>query len=1177
MSRILLRDLEPGRLYHIQARATDGEQSSQWSQIWDLQTTSDIMPPAAPTSLSWTVEGTAFKAVWAGPTLNQDGSTLMDFKDFQVKVYSPAAPGTIITYYTTAARFDFPFESNLNSFGTPRAQVNIEVRARDNTGNLSSAATATVTNPVPANVAGFTATGVTDAIALKWDANTDTDLKYYQVYQGTVLNSENTLVYTGLANAYVFNTLSTSPQYFKILAVDVFNSPSATAAQANATARSSVGVDTTPPAAPTGVTVASSLDSSDPSGGRAYIDVSWTGVADTDLQYYSIRYSTATSWEYINVPEGVVTGRINGLRPNTAYNVAVAAVDFQGNSSAYTNAGTYPITTALDTTAPAAPTGVTMGAGVTTVTIFWNENSENDVKNGVGTYEVQLDTANTFSTGDLITKQVGGTITSFSNLTSNTPYYARVRAIDASANAGSYSSIVTATPRYVANSDIQAGTINGDRITAATINGDRVIANSLDANTIKANTTFTQNLTVGSTFTMGTGGIMSSSNYSAGVSGWRLTETSLEINGGTIRAAALQLQSGHNMLHPAYADFEFLSTWYSGNIATSTPSGTLTATIVDTVTITPKYGIQCLRLVRSGGSAGDDSDTWLGASSAAYNVPVEQSTTYIFSLWIHNSSTAKNIQLKARSSDGTFRSFDSMTSRPANGAWTRYSGTLTTGAYNAITIGISTETDGTFYCDGLQLEPQFAGSTSPSTWKPPSQTTIDGGIIRTGSIQSTAAAVGLGGQPAWSINVAGGAQFGDATIRGRLVVGDPSNPTADGSASKIQSANYSAGTAGWIINNDGSAEFNNVTVRGGSGAGNYVIVGPSGGQQVRLGSTGSSGFVTLTTGRVIENAFSAITSSVGNSGAANEYAYMQILGPTVTGATGQVSFRLNSQNNDGTSNANASLNLGSGSVIIYDKDQMSISTPVLYLLNSSSSSPVVRVNAASGQTGNLLNLQKSSSDRFDVTTAGSTTINQVGNDAANPFNIITESSQTGDLIVAQVAASPKFIVTKDGDISATGNITLSGVDIGRGPQSTVALPAAVTGITAGTETVIMTIPSMTFKNGRAYRVHLNLSQQSNSASDRFLYKLRKGSNTTSGTVYLNNIRVVTSAQVSVDNTFNVSFILENNSGSDITTALTWAGNPANGTGQVNNPANNTSFSTVEDVGVVGSWSGVSIT
>lgn len=1027
MSRILIRDLEPGRLYYVQARSNNGDQSSQWSQLFDLQTTSDIMAPATVTGLSWVTEGTAFKAVWTGPTTNQDGSVLRDFKDFQVKVFSPADTGTVITYYTAAARFDFPFESNLNSFGVPRAEVTIEVRARDNTGNLSVVSTATTSNAAPANVTGFTATGISDAIALKWDANSDEDLKLYRVRQGTSPGSETNLVYTGMSTSFVFDTISSSPQYFKVVAVDVFDTESGTPASASATARSTLSVDTTPPSAPTGVTVSSALDSSDPSGGRAYIDVSWSAVAATDLQNYSVRYSTGTDWQYIDVPEGVLNTRINGLRPDTAYNVAVAAVDFAGNSSSYANAGTYPITTAEDTTAPSAPTGVTVGAGVTTMTVLWTENTEGDVVGGRGYYDIQLDTVNTFNSGNLITKQNSGTIVSFSNLTSNTTYYTRVRAVDASGNAGSYSSIVSGTPRYVANADIQAGTINGDKITAATINGDRVVANTLDANTIKANTTFTQNLTVGSTFTMGTSGIMSSSNYSAGVAGWRLTETSLEINGGTIRAAALQLQSGHNMLHPAYADFEFLSTWYTSTISTSTPSGTLTATIVDTVTITPKYGGQCLRIVRSGGTAGDDSDTWLGASSSSYNVPVEQSTAYIFSLWIHNSTTAKNIQLKARSSDGTFRSFDSMTSRPANGAWTRYSGTLTTGAYDAITIGISTETDGTFYCDGLQLEPQFAGSTSPSTWKPPSQTSIDGGIIRTGSIQSTAAANGLAGQPAWSINVTGAAQFGDASVRGRIVVGDPSNPSADGSNSRIYSANYSAGTAGWIINNDGSAEFNNVTVRGGSGSGNYVIVGPSGGQQVRLGSTGSSGFVTLTTGRPIENAFSAITSSVGNSGAANEYAYMQILGPTVTGATGQINFRLNSQNNDGTSNANASLGLGGGSVIIYDKDQMTVSVPVLYLQNANSSSPALRVNAAAGHTGSLLQLQQSSATKFAVDVSGNATItgDLKLNDGATVYRNKLMSTATVGNTSAETVVATMTIPANDMAIGSVYRITLN--------------------------------------------------------------------------------------------------------------------------------------------------------
>ena len=812
MTRILLRDLEPGRLYHIQARASNGEQSSQWSQLWDLQTTSDIMPPAAPTGLSWTVEGTAFKAVWTGPTTNQDGTELRDFKDFQVKVYSPANLGVVATYYTTSARYDFPFENNVNAFGVPRAQVTIEVRARDNTGNISASVTATATNPPPANVTGFTATGITDAISIKWNANADTDLKYYKVWQGTAAGSENNLVYTGLATSFVFDTLSTNPQYFKIVAVDVFNTESVTAATANATAKSSLAVDGTPPAAPTGVTVTSALDTSDASGGRAYIDVSWTGVADTDLQNYSVRYSTGTDWAYIDVPEGVTSARINALRPNTNYNVAVAAVDYSGNSSAYTNAGTYPILTAKDTTAPAAPIGVTVGAGVTTMTVAWTENTENDVKNGVGTYEVQLDTVNTFNSGNLLTKQNSGTIVAFSNLTANTTYYTRVRAIDATGNAGSYSSIVSGTPRYVANGDIQAGTINGDRITAATLSGDRVIANTLDANTIKANTTFSQNLTVGSTFTMGTSGIMQSANYSAGVAGWRLTNNTLEINQGTIKAAALQLQNGHNMLHPAYADFEFVKSWYTANLITFNDGGVSTWAISDAVDVTGKYNSQCIKTSWTG--VGTFSRVYLGATYTSYNVQLEANTDYIFSGWVYvkTGAGAKTAALGIKLADASFPGPVGNTSIPATSTWTRIWGTFNSGTQTSAELYLSQYTSGDMYWDGLQLEKKVTADTTPSQWKPPGVTSIDGGIVRTGEIRSTAVANGLSGQPAWSINVQGNAQLGDVNVRGRLVVGDPSNPSADGVNSRIHSANYVQGSTGWIIRNDGYAEFRQIAV-----------------------------------------------------------------------------------------------------------------------------------------------------------------------------------------------------------------------------------------------------------------------------------------------------------------------------------------------------------------------------
>jgi len=813
MSRILLRDLEPGRLYQIQARATNGDDTSQWSQLWDIQTTSDTLPPAPPTSLSWTVEGTAFKAVWTGPTTNQDGTPLMDFRDFQVKVYSPAAPGTVITYITTAARFDFPFESNFNSFGTPRATVNIEVRARDNTGNLSTAATATATNPPPADVTGLSVVGITNAIALRWTANTDNDIKQYEVYQGTSSGVTPNKVYTGIGTSFVFDTASTNPQYFAVRAVDVFNTHSVNDATGSATAQSSYAVDVTPPAAPTGVTTTSSVDPADPSGGTVYVDVSWSTVADTDLQYYSIRYSTGTSWQYVNSPEGTTSARINGLRPNTAYNIAVAAVDFSGNSSAYSNSSTYPLTTTKDTTAPAAPTGVTIGAGVTTITVYWNENAESDVKGGVGYYEIQLDTANTFNTGNLITKQTGGTITSFSSLTSNTTYYVRVRAFDASGNAGSYSSITSGVPRYIANSDIQAGTINGDRITAATIAGDRVIANSLDANTIKANTTFSQNLIVGSTFTMNASGIMQSANYSSGSAGWRLTNNSLEINQGTIKAAALLLQSGENLIHPAYADFEWNPLWYTANplpVGFDTGSGGSNA-IIDTTTFTPKYNIQALQLIKTAGGTYTRVILTSGTSTS-YNLILEPSTDYIVSAWIAtpNASGDKSVSLNFNSASGS--SIGSPQTITANGTWQRISSVLTTTVAAAFNMDVKLFTTGTIYIDGVQIERKLSAQTTPSSWRPPSVTSIDGGIIRTGSIQSSAAANGLSGQPAWSINLQGNAQLGDVNVRGRLVVGDPSNPSADGVNSRIMSANYSAGTTGWIIRNDGYAEFRQLAV-----------------------------------------------------------------------------------------------------------------------------------------------------------------------------------------------------------------------------------------------------------------------------------------------------------------------------------------------------------------------------
>jgi len=99
--------------------------------------------------------------------------------------------------------------------------------------------------------------------------------------------------------------------------------------------------------------------------------------------------------------------------------------------------------------------------------------------------------------------------------------------------------------------------------------------------------------------------------------------------------------------------------------------------------------------------------------------------------------------------------------------------------------------------DGIQIEEQWGALTTPSVWTPSSETHIDGGYIRTGEIRSNAnVAVGGLTLPAWSINMSGGAQFGDASVRGSLIVGVPGSYDMDAGNSFIASGNFVAGVKG---------------------------------------------------------------------------------------------------------------------------------------------------------------------------------------------------------------------------------------------------------------------------------------------------------------------------------------------------------------------------------------------
>lgn len=237
------------------------------------------------------------------------------------------------------------------------------------------------------------------------------------------------------------------------------------------------------------------------------------------------------------------------------------------------------------------------------------------------------------------------------------------------------------------------------------------------------------------------------------------------------------------------------------------------------------------------------------------------------------------------------------------------------------------------------------------------------------------------------------------------------NPIVGGTALRIpaiQSPNYSPGVSGWIIKIDGSAEFNNLVVRGEFSGTNFIInasgiflysstpaagnligswapasgtdaftnaypaglaVGLNTTPQVQLGNSASSGFIKVPTNRPIENTVAKILAGVLNSGSANESASLQLFGPTVTGATDAATIHLNSQNNDGTSEANVDMTAGTG-IFTFDQAVATFVGPRLASFPDASALSALFVNADTGYTGNMLRFQLNGTDHFTADNDG---------------------------------------------------------------------------------------------------------------------------------------------------------------------------------------------------------------
>ena len=202
----------------------------------------------------------------------------------------------------------------------------------------------------------------------------------------------------------------------------------------NASARSTsvMAVDEDPPpATPTGLTA---------EAGDGEVALSWNPVTDADLAGYTLEIAESATGPWTTAADNLTTTTttIDDLTNGTTYHFRVRAVDTTGLASA---PSTLVNATPDDTTAPAAPTGLTATAGDSEVALSWNAVTDADLAGY--TVEVAESAAGPWTTA---AESLAGTATTIDGLTNGTTFHFRVRAVDTSANTSAPSGPVSATP-----------------------------------------------------------------------------------------------------------------------------------------------------------------------------------------------------------------------------------------------------------------------------------------------------------------------------------------------------------------------------------------------------------------------------------------------------------------------------------------------------------------------------------------------------------------------------------------------------------------------------------------------------------------------------------------------------------------------------------------------------------
>jgi hypothetical protein len=203
----------------------------------------------------------------------------------------------------------------------------------------------------------------------------------------------------------------------------------------------------------------------------------------------------------------------------------------------------------------------------------------------------------------------------------------------------------------------------------------------------------------------------------------------------------------------------------------------------------------------------------------------------------------------------------------------------------------------------------------------------------------------------------------------------------------LRSPDFVTGSTGWSINQDGSAEFNDITIRAGTvisgtslyytpspGAGNLFMsladaagtddygntypkglsVGSDTTRQIVLDFAANVAFMQFSVNNGNAANSGTLLEAIVNEGDADEYLSMQAHSPAVVGFTDRIQLQLNSQNLDGSSEANAVFQHSTaGNLLTLDPDVITAG-PILRVVRAAAGNNALSVRVTGDTNSRLL-------------------------------------------------------------------------------------------------------------------------------------------------------------------------------------------------------------------------------